>query len=89
MTEVEVDGVAMDGVEVDGAESGDDADGIADGLEDSPEECGTEELVMREALVVGVVLVGVDPMVVCIVAGPESRLNSRDGLEQHSESLNP
>lgn len=62
-------------------ESSDKVDDVEDG--------STEELVEREARVVGAALGVADPMVVCIVAGPESREKSWDGSEQHPESLRP
>ena len=72
-----------------GLGSFDNADGTADGLEDGLEEGSTEEVVERAAFVVGVVLVEIDPRVVCIVAGPEPNEKSRDWVEQHLESSKP
>lgn len=76
-------------VAADGLEVLDDEEDIADGLEDGLEEGGTEEVAETGALVVGVVLVVIDPSVVSIVAGLEPRVNSRDWVEQHSESCKP
>ena len=42
-----------------------------------------EEPVERKAFVVGVVLVGGDPMLVIIVTGPEPKGNTMDELWQH------
>lgn len=56
-----------------------DTDSIADGLEND----NTEELAERAAVVVGVVLVEIDPTVVIKEAGPGPKENSRDWVEQH------
>lgn len=74
-------------VAADEGELSGDTDDVEDGSRAGPvEDSSTEELAEREALVVGVVLVRVDPRVVCIVAGPEPKVNSRDEWVQHSES---
>ena len=47
------------------------------------EDDSMEEPVARKAFVVGVVLVGGDPMLVIIVTGPEPKGNTMDELRQH------
>ena len=64
---------------------------VADAVGDS----STEELIEREALVVGLAFVvevainRVEPRIVSIVAGPEAKEKSMDGVEQHAELSKP
>ena len=77
-------------VAVDEGEISGDTDDVEDGSRAGPvEDSSTEDLAEREALVEGVVLVRVDPRVICMVAGPKPKENSRDDWVQHSESSVP
>lgn len=84
-------------VSADGGESSDGVDGLEDGVEDGVGDGarddvgdgGPGELVERRTLITGAVLVRADPRVLCIVAGSESKENSRDGVAQHLASVKP
>ena len=64
------------------ADEGEIVDDVEDTGRDDPAELGVREAPVgtpvREA-----------GMVVCAVAGPEPRVNNRDGVEQHVESSSP
>lgn len=66
-----------------------DADELVEdgGAEDLVEGGGAEELVETEAIILGVVLDGAYPKLVCIIAGPNE--NKRDGVEQHPKESDP
>ena len=51
------------------------------------EDGGAEELVETEAVILGMVLDGAYPMIVCTIAGPNE--NKRDGVEQHPKESEP
>ena len=60
-----------------------------DGVEDVGTRRFVEEETLAAVLVVGGLLTRSGPKLVCIVAGPEPKVSSRDWLEQHPESFRP
>ncbi len=79
-----------EGVVTVAADEGESSDGVDDVDNGNVEAGSADELVGREALVVGVVLVRGCSMVVCIVTGPRPKENKgRDGVEQHPEPSKP